>query len=270
MLAAALCLSSCDSLFPKQEPSPIIDPVEPMTAETAYALIQAKLAPFSRRGVTRSKELIPAQTMLYYTPYGTSKVESTVLVMSPTWVFSVGPDANANGAEEWLYVYVNAQNGEWGGEILNGELVGMTWETIRERDAKPDNFTLFRAETIGDARASHWLEISEGSKEIEKEGQHAWVRRFDSAAELKEAYKVALSDEPDWETQTLLLVAGFELSENNPYDLTYARQEDGSWQIKVYRTESLASTIRWWTRAIFVDKLDPDAEIKVKTLYLGQ
>ena len=271
LLAVTLCLTACDGLFSKLEPTPIIDPVEPMTADTAYEKIQSKLTPFSRRGIYRSKEVIPAQTMLYYMPSGTSRVESTVLVKSPTWVFCVGPDANANGVDEWLYVYVNASNGEWGGEILKGELVGLTWETIQEKAELPDNFTLFDAETLNDPSYSRWVEIAEGSQEIAKKGQHAWIRRYDSYEALKQANKGFLtSGAPSWDTHTLLLVAGYELAENNPYDLTYARQEDGSWQITVYRTESKATAIRWWTRAIFVDKLDPDAEIKVKTLYLGQ
>lgn len=271
LLAATLCLTACDGLFPKLEPTPVIDPVEPMTAEAAYEKIQSKLAPFSRRGIYRSKEVVPAETMLYYMPFGTSRVESTVLVKSPTWVFFVGPDANANGVEEWLYVYVNATNGEWGGEILKGELVGLTWETIQEKAELPDNFTLFDAETLNDPAYSRWVEIAEGSQEIAKKGQHAWIRRYDSYEALKQANKGFLtSGAPSWDTHTLLLVAGYEQTENNPYDLTYARQEDGSYQITVYRTESRATAIRWWTRAIFVDKLDPDAEIKVKTLYLGQ
>ena len=116
IVCTALCLTACN-LFPTLDPEPIIDPTEPMTVEAAYEIVQAKLAPFSRRGIYRSKEVIPAQTMLFYMPSGTSRVESTVLVKSPTWVFFVGPDANANGVDEWLYVYVNALNGEWGGDV---------------------------------------------------------------------------------------------------------------------------------------------------------
>ena len=196
---------------------------------------------------------------------------NTPVVNSPTWVFCVGPDANANGENEWMYVYLNAANGEWGGQILKGEIVGLTWETLREKDEHPDNFTLFRAETINSAGASKWLEISEGSQEIEKEGQHAWIRRYDSEAELKKAYSGNIgSSAVDWDTQTLLLVAGFESSQNTPFDLTYAKQEDGSYQIKVYRIASIATAILWWTRAIVVDKLAPDATVKVETLYLGK
>ena len=248
LLAAALCLTACDGLFPSLDPDPAINYGESMPAEKAYSMVQSKLSPFSRRGITRSKELIPAKTTLYYLPSGASQAESIVLVKSPTWVFSVGPDANANGANEWLYVYVNAQNGEWAGHVLNGELVGLTWETVREKDAQPDSFSLFRAETLSDPASSRWLEIADGSKEIEKDGQHAWV----------------------WNTQTLLLVAGYETTQNLPYDLTFTKQEDGSYQIQVYRLESTYTSVLWWTRAILVDKLAPDADIKVKTLFLGQ
>ncbi|MCR5071433.1 MAG: hypothetical protein K6A62_05850 [Bacteroidales bacterium] len=270
LLAAALCLTACDGLFPSLDPDPAINYGESMPAEKAYSMVQSKLSPFSRRGITRSKELIPAQTTLYYLPSGASQAESIVLVKSPTWVFSVGPDANANGANEWLYVYVNAQNGEWAGHVLNGELVGLTWETVREKDAQPDSFSLFRAETLSDPASSRWLEIADGSKEIEKDGQHAWVWRIDSAAALEDAYKGTVSTEPDWNTQTLLLVAGYETTQNLPYDLTFTKQEDGSYQIQVYRLESTYTSVLWWTRAILVDKLAPDADIKVKTLFLGQ
>jgi hypothetical protein len=274
LLAAALCLTACN-LFPTLDPEPIVDPTEPMTVEAAYEKVQAKLAPFSRRGISRCKELIPAQTMLYYMLPGSSQVESTVLVKSPTWVFFVGPDANANGVDEWLYVYVNALNGEWGGEILKGELVGLTWETIQERTALPDNFTLFRAETLIDPTYSRWIEIAEGSGEIQKEGQHVWLRRFDSEAELRKAYSMAVPafeeyQSLDWDTKTLLLVAGYETFQNQPYDLTFDKQEDGSYQVKVYRTESIATSALWWTRAIIVDKLAADAVVSVKPLYLGQ
>ena len=274
LLAAALCLTACN-LFPTLDPEPIVDPSEPMTVEAAYEKVQAKLAPFSRRGISRCKELIPAQTMLYYMPYGTSKVESTILVKSPTWVFFVGPDANANGVDEWMYVYVNALNGEWAGEILKGELVGLTWETIQERAAQPDNFTLFRAETLIDPTYSRWTEISEGSGEIQKQGQHAWLRRFDSEAELRKAYNMVYPasegyQSVDWDAKTLLLVAGYETFQNLPYDLMFGKQEDGSYQIKVYRTESAATAALWWTRAIIVDKLAPEADIQLKPLYLGQ
>ena len=41
VLCAVLCLTACDGLFPKLEPTPVIDPVEPMTAEAAYEKIQS-------------------------------------------------------------------------------------------------------------------------------------------------------------------------------------------------------------------------------------
>ena len=68
----------------------------------------------------------------------------------------------------------------------------------------------------------------------------------------------------------MLLLAGYETTQNLPYDLTFTKQEDGSYQIQVYRLESTYTSVLWWTRAILVDKLAPDADIKVKTLFLGQ
>ena len=270
-LAAALSLTACKNFFPSLDPTPSVDPVETITAEAAYEKVKVMLEPFARRGISRTTNVVPAQAMLYYIPWGQSQAESVVVVNSPTWVFCVGPDANANGENEWMYVYVNAANGEWGGQILKGEIIALTWDTLREKDEHPDNFTLFRAETINSASASKWLEISEGSQEIEKEGQHAWIRRYDSEAELKKAYSGNIgSSAVDWDTQTLLLVAGFESSQNTPFDLTYAKQEDGSYQIKVYRIASIATAILWWTRAIVVDKLAPDTTVKVETLYLGK
>ena len=170
-LAAALSLTACKNFFPSLDPTPSVDPVETITAEAAYEKVKVMLEPFARRGISRTTNVVPAQAMLYYIPWGQSQAESVVVVNSPTWVFCVGPDANANGENEWMYVYLNAANGEWGGQILKGEIVGLTWDTLREKDEHPDNFTLFRAETINSAGASKWLEISEGSQEIEKEGQ---------------------------------------------------------------------------------------------------
>ena len=270
-LAAALSLTACKNFFPSLDPTPSVDPVETITAEAAYEKVKVMLEPFARRGISRTTNVVPAQAMLYYIPWGQSQAESVVVVNSPTWVFCVGPDANANGENEWMYVYLNAANGEWGGQILKGEIVGLTWDTLREKDEHPDNFTLFRAETINSASASKWLEISEGSQEIEKEGQHAWIRRYDSEAELKKAYSGNIgSSAVDWDTQTLLLAAGVEMSQNRPYDLTLTAKENGHWEIGVCRVESAAQAVLWWTRAVLVDKLPADASLTVKTTFMGK
>jgi hypothetical protein len=270
-LAAALSLTACKNFFPSLDPTPSVDPVETISAEAAYEKVKVMLEPFARRGISRTTNVVPAQAMLYYIPWGQSQAESVVVVNSPTWVFCVGPDANANGENEWMYVYLNAANGEWGGQILKGEIVGLTWDTLREKDEHPDNFTLFRAETINSASASKWLEISEGSQEIEKEGQHAWIRRYDSEAELKKAYSGNIgSSAVDWDTQTLLLAAGVEMSQNRPYDLTLTAKENGHWEIGVCRVESAAQAVLWWTRAVLVDKLPADASLTVKTTFMGK
>jgi len=270
-LAAALSLTACKNFFPSLDPTPSVDPVETISAEAAYEKVKVMLEPFARRGISRTTNVVPAQAMLYYIPWGQSQAESVVVVNSPTWVFCVGPDANANGENEWMYVYLNAANGEWGGQILKGEIVGLTWDTLREKDEHPDNFTLFRAETINSASASKWLEISEGSQEIEKEGQHAWIRRYDSEAELKKAYSGNIgSSAVDWDTQTLLLAAGVEMSQNRPYDLTLTAKENGHWEIGVCRVESGAQAVLWWTRAVLVDKLPADASLTVKTTFMGK
>lgn len=273
LLFAALCLTACESLFPSLPGNitPGGNSGTPMSADAAYKVVQAKLEPFARRGIFRSRELVPAETMLSFMPPGKTEPENTVLVKSPTWVFYVGPDANANGTDEWMYVYVNSLNGDWGGQILTGELVGLLWETVRERAETPDNFTLYYAETVADPTFSRWVEIAERANDLAKDGQHAWIRRFDSDEALEAAFKGAGARvKPDWETQTLLLVAGVETNQNYPFDLMFSKQENGSYQATVYRTESTATSLIWWSRAILVDKLPADAALSVKALYLGQ
>ena len=97
-------------------------------------------------------------------------------------------------------------------------------------------------------------------------GTHAWVRRFDSDAALQEAFTQPY--EPiDWDAKTLLLVAGVEATQNYPYDMTFAAQK-APYVVHVYRQNSMATALLWWTRAILVDKLPADADISVETSFL--
>lgn len=268
--ASAVLVPSCSSWF--MDPNGgSTTPAQTATREQAYEMVKAKLTPFSRRGIQGSKELYPAETSVYYVPKGKTEPESTGLSVAPLWIFSVGPDANANGSEEWLYVFVNAWNGSWTGKILSGQLQNITWEEISAKADPMDNFTLFWAETIGDPKESKWNEIRNDAKEQEARGTHAWLRRFDSAEELEAAGNWAgQGSQVNWDTQTLLLAAGVEMSQNWPYDLTLTAKENGNWEIGVCRVESAAQAVLWWTRAVLVEKLPAEASLTVKTTFMGK
>jgi hypothetical protein len=270
LAASAVLAPSCSSWFMDMNGDNGTS-AKTATREQALEVVQAKLTPFSRRGIMGSKELFPSETAVYYLPEGKTEPENTGMSVAPLWIFSVGPDANANGREEWLYVFVNALNGSWTGRILSGELQGVTWEEIYAKTDPMDNFTLFCAETTGDPKDSKWNEIRDKGKEEEVKGTHAWVRRFDSAAELEAAGNwTGEGSQIDWNTRTLLLVAGVEMSQNWPYDLTFTAKENGHWEIGVCRVESDAQAVLWWTRAVLVDKLPADAALRVKTTFMGK
>lgn len=245
---------------------PKIDPTSAMTAADAKEKALPKLEPFQRRGIVMCKELIPGGTILYYMPSGRTTPEAAARTTASTWIFGVGPDSNANGTAEWMYLFVDAASAALKGVIVPGELLGLSWDEIYKKEEPMDNYTLWRAETTTDPKSSAWKELVQDWETLEAGGTHAWIRRFDSDAALQEAY--APKYEPiDWDHKTLLLVAGVEMKMNYPYDMTLAAQK-APYVVHVYRQNSWASALLWWTRAILVDKLPADAELSVETSFL--
>lgn len=245
---------------------PTIDPTSALTAADAKEKALPKLEPFRRRGIVMCKEAIPGGAMLYYMPSGKTTPEAVAQTTASTWIFGVGPDGNANGTAEWMYMFVDAASAALKGVILPGQLLGMSWEEIYKKEEPMDPYTLWRAETTGDPKTSAWKELMTDGMALATAGNHAWVRRFDSDAALQEAYSQKY--EPiDWTAKTLLLVAGVEMTQNYPYDMTFAAQK-APYVVHVYRQNSMATALLWWTRAILVDKLPADADISVETSFL--
>jgi len=245
---------------------PTIDPTSALTAADAKEKALPKLEPFQRRGIVMSKEPIPGNVMLYYMPTGKSTPEALGTISASTWIFGVGPDSNANGTAEWMYLLLDAASATMEGVILPGELLGLSWDEIYKKEEPMDPYKLWRAETTGDPKTSAWKELVTDGMAQAAAGTHAWVRRFDSDAALQKAFTQPY--EPiDWDAKTLLLVAGVEATQNYPFDMTFAAQQ-APYVVGVCRQKSTAAALLWWTRAILVDKLPADADISVETSFL--
>ena len=262
-LAAALLLAAgCSKALPEKL-------LPTMSAQQAQAVAQPILDRFLHRGVLVSETLLPARTRLYYHANGATDAVAVGTTNVETWVFAVRPDARVNGTEDWMYLFVNALSGDLSGRILSGELQGISWKELYKKEERFDNYTLWQAETTGDVLGSAWSGAIADWKPQNVGLDHVWVRRMDSDADLLAAYSGEYDKPIDWSTKTLLLVAGMEMHQKMPYDLTFsAKGGAGSYCIRVCRVNSFAPATLWWARAILVDKLPAEAEISVEASLL--
>lgn len=262
-LAAALLLAAgCSKALPEKL-------LPTMSAQQAQTLAQPVLDRFLHRGVLVSETLLPARTRLYYLANGATDAVAVGTTNVETWVFAVRPDARVNGTEDWMYLFVNALSGDLNGRILSGELQGISWKELYKKDERFDNYTLWQAETTGDVLGSAWSGVIADWKPQNVVGNHVWIRRMDSDSDLQAAYSGEYDKSIDWSTKTLLLVAGMEMNQNEPYDLTFsAKGSSGGYSVSVCRINSILTATLWWARAILVDKLPGDAVLSVETNYL--
>lgn len=267
---AALCLvAGCSGLgLPDVNISDL--KLTPITAQEAQKQVQPVLDRFLHRGVLVSSEFLPENTKIYCKHAGETEPRQVGTANVATWVFAVRPNAQVNGRQEWLYLFVNALNGDVNGRILAGELQGLTWQELYKKDEKADNYTLWLAETIGRPVDSDWRGAVAEWKPEEARGDHAWIRRIDDQTELQALYAGDRDVSVDWSKKTLLLVAGKENNQNEPFDLTVSADGSaGSCTVSVCRIRSILTAQLFWTRAILVDKLPADAVITVETQFLG-
>ncbi len=272
-LLAALCLSAgCGKLSMPDLTSNASDPIPtatPITVQAAQKQIQPLLDRFLHRGVLVSMELLPAQTKLYCKRDGEAEPVLAGITEVPTWVFAILPNVQVNGQPEWLYLFVNGLNGDANGRILTGELQGMSWRELYKKDDKADNYVLWLAENLGVPSVSAWRGAVAEWKPEEARGNHAWIRRIDSQTELQALYAGENTVPVDWSKKTLLLVAGMEMYMNDPFDLTFSADgSTGRRTVSVCRIDSMATALRFWTRAVLVDKLPADTAITVETSFL--
>lgn len=272
-LLAALCLSAgCGKLSMPDLTSNASDPIPtatPITVQAAQKQIQPLLDRFLHRGVLVSMELLPAQTKLYCKRDGEAEPVLAGITEVPTWVFAILPNVQVNGQPEWLYLFVNGLNGDANGRILTGELQGMSWRELYKKDDKADNYVLWLAENLGVPSDSAWRGAVAEWKPEEARGNHAWIRRIDSQTELQALYAGENAVPVDWSKKTLLLVAGMEMYMNDPFDLTFSADgSTGRRTVSVCRIDSMATALRFWTRAVLVDKLPADTAITVETSFL--
>lgn len=241
----------------------------PITAQEAQKQVQPVLDRFLHRGVLVSSEFLPENTKIYCKHAGETEPRQVGTANVATWVFAVRPNAQVNGRQEWLYLFVNALNGDVNGRILAGELQGLTWQELYKKDEKADNYTLWLAETKDRPVDSDWRGAVAEWKPEEARGDHAWIRRIDNQTELQALYSGDRDVSVDWSKKTLLLVAGKENNQNEPFDLTVSADGSaGSCTVSVCRIRSILTAQLFWTRAILVDKLPADAVITVETSFL--
>lgn len=262
-LAAALLLAAgCSKALPEKL-------LPTMSAQQAQAVAQPVLDRFLHRGVLVSETLLPMRTRLYYHANGATDAVAVGTTNVETWIFAVRPDVRVNGTEDWMYLFVNALSGDLSGRILSGELQGISWKELYKKEERFDNYTLWQAETTGDVLGSAWSGAIADWKPQNVGLDHVWVRRMDSDADLQAAYSGEYDKPIDWSTKTLLLVAGMEMHQNMPYDLTFsAKGSSGGYCVSVCRINSFATAKLWWARAILVDKLPAEAEISVEASLL--
>ena len=234
-----------------------------LTAQEAQALVQPTLDQFSHCGVQVSRDIIPENT---YLNYNTAFHSSSIwIVKNKSWLFRIGPN-KFNGAQ-WLYLQVDARSGEIKAFTISVEVTNLEWKELYPRDEQLYKYSLLHAENTYDPLLSAWKEIATDSRTLERGGSHAWIRRFDSEEELRAAFSGEYDEKAiDWAQKTLLLVAGVEMYENAPFDMTLLAQEGtNKYQIDVCRYNTFASAIIWWARLIQVDKLPADADVTVTT-----